>query len=265
MDSFGSDILSYKNNSRRWINPFTNNEQLHEEWIKSIILGSNEITNQMEDHELNPDEMDQEPNNYGAFKLGEDPLQLVALTKDQEPFCIFTAMTGQGRTPVILRGVSEYEEKLTALIFLEGPSKMTLNAFATDYYKNSEKYMKNLGEKVFVQFTGWALSVSHQTNPPNIKRPDGKEITTAGSTILLPQQTKSIDEYVYQFYIKDFKEYFFHNYSMVIRINTRLAILPEGEIPLDLYATERIMQDEYYPEKGHDIMGIFILCCNIIT
>ena len=173
-------------------------------------------------------------------------------------------MSGHGKTPVLIRGVSEYEEKLTALLFLEGPGKMTLNAFATDYYTNAKNYTKNIGEKVFLQFTGWALSLSQQLDPPKYKHPDGKEITTAGSTILLPQHTKEIDEYVYQFHVKDTKEYFFNNHIMVVRINTRLALLPEGEIPVDLYATESVMQNEYYPEKGHDIMGIFILCCTLV-
>ena len=134
--------------------------------------------------------------------------------------------------------------------------------FASDYLLNKKYYEKFNSENDFY-ISGWALSLNQQLNPPEIKRSDGKKITTAGSSILLPQQSDQLDEYVYQFRVKEVTDFFFLDFINVIKIKTRLALMPGGEIPFELYATERVIHPNYFPKPGHDIYGIFILSCTL--
>ena len=79
----------------------------------------------------------------------------------------------------------------------------------------------------------------------------------------LPYQTPQFDEYVYQFQVKAVEEFLAFDYINILKITTKLAVMPDREIPLTLYATERVITKDYFPEKGQDIMGMFILSSSL--
>ena len=64
--------------------------------------------------------------------------------------------------------------------------------------------------------------------------------------------------------IVEIEENIFEHTTLLAKVKTRLAVLEKIEIPLNLYISEKIMQNGFFPQRGNDILGVCILACKII-
>jgi len=174
----------------------------------------------------------------------------------------FFRFKGRGSTPFIVHGVTEAEDRLSADVQISGPMGSELVAFACDFYAKAETYLKR-NSPAMLQFSGWGLFVSQQRNPLELGSPDGKKITTAGSSILLPGFRTEPDEYLFQFRVERTRDIIFMDTITITAIETKLMNIHSGSIPLTLYVSESALLEEYYPRPGDDITGALILCCNV--
>ncbi|MHA2336985.1 MAG: hypothetical protein ACXACX_06770 [Candidatus Hodarchaeales archaeon] len=247
----------------RWLKQFSDKEEILNAWKNKALLSENILENK-ENFFHNQDVKNNDPfiPDYQLHVIEEDFLRINFIFEDNKYVNAFLNLKSENMFTFQTKGVAVDEEGFTATAELSGPQKLKLFAFANDYFSNRQIY-ENFDTENNFSFSGWALSLNQQLNPPEIKRSDGKKITTAGSTILLPQQSSQIDEYVYQFQVQEITEFLYLDFINIYKIKTRLALMPDGEIPLELYATERVIPPNYYPEKNHDIMGVFILSCSI--
>ncbi|MHA2366367.1 MAG: hypothetical protein ACXAC7_20590 [Candidatus Hodarchaeales archaeon] len=169
----------------------------------------------------------------------------------------FPCMQKASSVKGILRGIGEYENKIEALRLLELPHKVQLSTFASDHVLR--KTQPKIGQEISISFAGLAYSLSHQPHPPVIKRPDGKKITTKGSSIFYQAPEKETNDYIYQFYVEEVEEWLWDDFLNVFKIQTTLFRLPGITVPIYIYATERVLQDNYTPKKGDDILGVLWL------
>ncbi|MHA1983849.1 MAG: hypothetical protein ACW967_05810 [Candidatus Hodarchaeales archaeon] len=247
----------------RWLKQFTDKEEILNTWKNQALLRENLLENKENFfHNQDVKNSDFFIPDYQLHSIDEDIITINFIFEDNNYVNAFLNLKSENTFIFQTEGVAINEEGFTATVELSGPQKLKLFAFAKDYFSNRQIY-ENFDVDNNFSFSGWALSLNQQLNPPEIKRPDGKKVTTAGSTILLPQQSSQIDEYVYQFQVQEVTEFLYLDFINIYKIKTRLALMPEGVIPLELYATERVIPSNYYPEKNHDIMGVFILSCAI--
>jgi hypothetical protein len=247
----------------RWLKQFSESEEILNKW-KNKAQKSENLLEGIENFFYNQ-KVDDKNNflpHYQLHKLEQEQITINYIFENKKYVNAFLSLKSDSKYIFQSKGLAIDEEGFTATVELSGPQKLKLFTFANDYLSEKESY-ENFDEENNFYLSGWALSLDQQLNPPEIKRPDGKKITTAGSTILLPQQSDQLDEYAYQFLVKEVTEFTFLDFINVYKINTRLALMPDGEIPLELYTTERVINADYSPEPGHDIFGIFILSCSI--
>ncbi|OLS25970.1 MAG: hypothetical protein HeimC3_12440 [Candidatus Heimdallarchaeota archaeon LC_3] len=246
----------------RWLKTFSDSEEKLNEWMNKALKNENSLL--MEENIYQNQyvkKIDYKIPDYQIFQIEEKYVVITFVFEENSFKNSFLSLKTDQNYPLQPKGVAIEEEGLTATVEFSGPQNLKLFSFANDFFNNKDIY-QNFNKQNRFYLTGWALSLEQQLDPPEVNRPDGIKVTTAGSTILLPHQTPQPDEYVYQLQVQDIEEFLFQDFINVIKIRTRLAVMPEGDIPLDLYVTERSLQSNYYPEKHQDIMGVFILCCS---
>ncbi|MFW9928125.1 MAG: hypothetical protein ACFFD1_01885 [Candidatus Thorarchaeota archaeon] len=247
----------------RWLNTLSNDQQLIDSWKKKASIQEDLLKNKETTHtkQYFSDYKIPKPS-YSIFSLGHNQFNLNYVFSGDKFERSFIGYEGDKFTELVIEGISLHEDGLTATVELSGPNKLKLFSFASDYFLSSERYEK-FQIKTKVKLYGWALSLSHQDSPPKIKQKNGKLITTAGSSILLPKHSKNIDEYVYQFNVHNVEEISFENSISIYSFSTWLASFSEMNIPLQLFASERVVQGAYSPKNGDDVFGMMILCCNL--
>ena len=84
-------------------------------------------------------------------------------------------------------------------------------------------------------------------------------VTTKGSSIFYNVEEKKPYEFVYQFKVEEHSSIVWNDFLEIIQIKTTLFKTEKEKIELNLYATERILQNGYFPKDNDDIMGVMEL------
>ena len=174
----------------------------------------------------------------------------------------FPIMTTAIPVSGILRGISEYENTYEAFRSIELPHNVYLITYAMDHILQHST--KLLNKQISISFAGWVYSLAHQQKPPIYKQ-NGKIVTTRGSSIFYhpPEKENDLQDYIYQFYVEEVNSWLWNNSLIIYKIKTTFFRLPGITVPIVLYATERVLQENYIPKVGDDIMGILWLVSQI--
>ena len=233
--------------------PLSDNQELINKWLDLTI--ENGVL--VDTIQINENE------NYNIFELKENFFGLRVITNNKEEkiasYPIFDEATP---TEVVLKGIGELENTVESIRVVQ-KDPAVINSFALDHLVYKQHLPDILGTKIQISFMGWLLSLERQFNPPQVKQPNGKLVTTKGSSIFYNIKDKPLYEYIYQFNVESINSIIWNNYIEIIQIKTTFFKTNESKVNINLYVTERSLQNEYYPKKGEDIMGIMLLNSSI--
>lgn len=228
------------------LNPLSDNSALWQEWadltVDSGELSGTEVMGGQE---------------YRIYDLDLGKVGFRAITTEKKDLVSFMPLLETlGKIRGNLESFTALEPSVEAirLIDVQGAK---LHSLAIDHvFHHSEK---QLGSFVPVSFTGWAYSCERQDNPPSVRRPDGKLVTTRGSSIFYNMEGREKHDYVYQLHAEGVESFVWHDFLPIIQVKTTLFRLDNLAVPFYLYITERSLHQADYPRKGEDLMGVMLL------
>ena len=228
--------------------PLSDNSDSYYQWLDSTI-NSGDLVNEIEVNERL----------FSIYELKEEFFGFQAIVDEKKDVFSFKPIFDfPNPTDAILKGVAVQENNVDAVITTKKDSAI-FSSFLLNYSNIKPQLPKILDKTILVSFAGWVQSLERQENPPQIKQKDGSLVTTKGSSIFYNVEGKKTSEFVYQFSIEDVTTMIWNEFIEIIQIKTTLFRTEKEKIELFLYSTERSLQNNYYPKKNEDIMGIMEL------
>lgn len=228
--------------------PLTDNNDVLYEWL-DITINNGDLV----------DEIESGDKTYNVYEQKNDFFGLRAITDAQKEAIAFSPIFDFPKpTDAQIKGVSVLENTVDALLTMKKDTAV-FSSLITNYNNIRPHLPKLLNQKVLVSFSGWIKSLEKQLAPPQIKQKDGSMVTTKGSSIFYNVEEKKPYEFVYQFKVEEHSSMLWNDFIEIIQIKTTLFKTEKEKIDLNLYATERILQNGYFPKDNDDIMGVMEL------
>ena len=229
------------------------------------ITSNREIVDEMLDQAMSvPVQKIKEPDFAHVYDFDQDFFGIRLITNQaNDPLSFYPIFyTGQ---PCIgtFKAVGEFESEYDAIRSIS-MQEAYLNTIALDHVFYRENLPEMLSTDVSNSLGGLAISLEKQENPPSIQQPDGTLVTTKGSSIFYNMKGQPQYHYVYQLHIDGVKSIYWNNLIEIYQISTTLFRTKNLQVDFRLYATKRVLQGNYSPKKGDDVMGIMQLCSNLI-
>lgn len=180
----------------------------------------------------------------------------------KDPISFYPLFDTSTSTDGVLKGVSEFENNVESIRTFN-LHKSFINTFALDHVFHKQLFPQLLGKPVKLSLAGLVHSQDRQLDPPKIKQKDGSLITTKGSSIFYNIEGKPLFDYIYQFKVEKVSSIYWNDFIEIIQIKTTLFRYDNIIIDFFLYVSERVLQNNYYPKKGDDVMGIMQLSSNL--
>jgi hypothetical protein len=235
-------------------NPLTEQNDVLFEWIDLTIDSGDLVT-----------ELKSGDKTYSYYELKQEFFGFQVVTDEDDDVVSFNPIFEFPKsTEVNIKGISVLENNIEAILTSKKDSAL-FSSFLTNYPAIQSKLPNKLDQNESIAFSGWLHSLERQLNPPQIKQSNGKLVTTKGSSIFYNVEGKHPYEFVYQFFIEDFTSMIWNDFIEIIQIKSTLFRTDKEKIELYLYGTERILQNNYFPKQGEDIMGIFSLNSKITS
>jgi hypothetical protein len=193
------------------------------------------------------------------YDFNDNFFGLRLLTNDKkDPLSFYPIFDNGAPIEGVIKSVAVTENEYEAIRSIKVLSAY-LNTFAQDHVFHKESFPQILNTTLSISFGGFALSQERQLNPPTIKQANGTLVTTKGSSIFYHAKGQPLTNYIYQLNVEEVNSIIWNDLIEIIQIKTILFRFKNVSVDFRLYVTERVLQNDYFPKKGDDVMGIMEL------